>query len=728
MLGTGATGWIGNTGYGLGDTLVVGYSERLHALLSPKLDGTMRLGQALAQAKQEYIATLGVVGPYDAKVVMQTTLYALPMLRLGTATPPGPPPPPPLSTDPATGLQSADFDVSPTFTAFNTVFGRYYRADDGVQLTQRRPIEPLVSLDVTQPGLQAHGALIRLLNSPADELNFNAAYSRVVTDHSEHEPELVGETAFPTKIQHISTYSSLTGLRQRLNLIVGLFRSDGLIDVEGIGTHRRYTRVAGKVLYSNVANDWRPPQLGQLQTLTVDPRRGRLLGRRHRPRRRRRPRAGEGGRAHLPRLRRHLAHDRPPPGHRQPLRRRWAPSCLRPATRSTTTSRPRTVRATSPSRARRSSCSRSSLPPDVVPEGAAAITSSLSGTQAPSGWYRSAVQVTLTSTDPVSYSLDGGAPQDYTGPFLVTGDGVHLVEASTQAGARHTTGFVIDGTGPAAHINRTPLNPDGAGGWYVFNVHLAVSAADVGGSSVQEIRCVLDPAVAPASFAQIPPGCAYLGNGADHRVDGVHKLYAAAIDDAGNPGAVVVNEWKYDSSPPLPSAAPLASFQTAVAFPVAWSATDSGSGAKSYDVRYRTAPSNSSSFGSYTTWLSATTAIGATFTGTPGNTTCFSVRARDFAFNTSSWSSEVCTTSPLDDDQLSRSGSWTYVTRRLLRRPPEPQHPAVVAVRQRPRPRARRAGHPAAGRRHHPAALERRHEGDAEPERGVAQTKQLISF
>ncbi len=82
--------------------------------------------------------------------------------------------------------------MSPTFTAFNTVFGRYYRADDGVQLTQRRPIERLRLTRRHPAGLQAHGALIRLLNSPADELNFNAAYSRVVTDHSEHEPELVG--------------------------------------------------------------------------------------------------------------------------------------------------------------------------------------------------------------------------------------------------------------------------------------------------------------------------------------------------------------------------------------------------------------------------------------------------------------------------------------------------------------------------------------------------------
>ena len=33
-----------------------------------------------------------------------------------------------------------------------TANGRYYSADGGIQSTQRRPLEPLVSLDVTQPG------------------------------------------------------------------------------------------------------------------------------------------------------------------------------------------------------------------------------------------------------------------------------------------------------------------------------------------------------------------------------------------------------------------------------------------------------------------------------------------------------------------------------------------------------------------------------------------------
>ena len=119
-----------------------------------------------------------MISPYDAKVVNEWNLYGLPMLRLGSGIPPAPPPPPPLHTDPATNLQAASFDVSPAFTPVTIAgVGKYYKADNGIQSTPRRPLEPLVSLDVTEPASVgvAHGAFLRLLNSPVnDETPFTA--------------------------------------------------------------------------------------------------------------------------------------------------------------------------------------------------------------------------------------------------------------------------------------------------------------------------------------------------------------------------------------------------------------------------------------------------------------------------------------------------------------------------------------------------------------------------
>ena len=172
---------MGNTGYGLGDTAAVLYSEKLNLLFADRLDGSMTVGQALAFAKQEYAATPTQSG-YHLKVVDQATLMGLPMYRVGTGTTAPPPTPAITSTDSATGLPVAPFSVSPSFNRVNTAIGSYYVSDDAFA-ENRRPIEPTTKLDVTQPGLVAHGALITGLAS-TDEPNFDAAFSRVVDDLS----------------------------------------------------------------------------------------------------------------------------------------------------------------------------------------------------------------------------------------------------------------------------------------------------------------------------------------------------------------------------------------------------------------------------------------------------------------------------------------------------------------------------------------------------------------
>jgi hypothetical protein len=90
-----------------------------------------------------------------------------------------------------------------------------------------------------------------------------------------------------------------------------------------------------------------------------------------------------------------------------------------------------------------------------------------------------------------------------------------------------------DTTPPTTSISLTPAGADGSNGWHVSSVHATVSALD-SGFGVAETRCVLDPAVPPASFDDIPAGCAYTGSGADVTIDGQHTLYAASKDSAGN--------------------------------------------------------------------------------------------------------------------------------------------------------------------------------------------------
>jgi hypothetical protein len=95
-------------------------------------------------------------------------------------------------------------------------------------------------------------------------------------------------------------------------------------------------------------------------------------------------------------------------------------------------------------------------------------------------------------------------------------------------------------------------------------------------------------------------------------------------------------------------------FQTSKTFSVGWTAIDTGSGVKSYDVRWERAPYNAG-FGA---WRNAVTYTGSSLSGLPGSTYCFDARARDKALNISSWSPTRCTALPLDDRSLAASSGW----------------------------------------------------------------------
>jgi WD40 repeat protein len=260
---TGAVVYMGNTGFGLGDTAAVLYSEKLNVLFAERLDGSMTVGQALSFAKQEYAATPTLSG-YHLKVIDQATMMGLPMYRVGTGGAGTLGVPAITSTDSATGLPTASFSVSPSFTLKETSIGDYYSSDD-IFAENRRPIQPTARLDVTQPGLVAHGALITGLTS-SDETNFDAAFSRVVDDLAAFSPELVGDVTYPTKLQSIATIATPTGTRQRLGLFTGQFRSDGTPDAFGIGTQRKFTGVAGDILYAPAtATDFTPASFGPVE-------------------------------------------------------------------------------------------------------------------------------------------------------------------------------------------------------------------------------------------------------------------------------------------------------------------------------------------------------------------------------------------------------------------------------------------------------------------------------
>lgn len=113
--------------------------------------------------------------------------------------------------------------------------------------------------------------------------------------------------------------------------------------------------------------------------------------------------------------------------------------------------------------------------------------------------------------------------------------------------------------------------------------------------------------------------------------------------------------------PPTTALSPTPPWVASASIPLVWSAMSVIGPVTSYDVRYRRAKWNSE-FGPSITWQSGTSAVSATFTGTPGSTYCFGVRARDASGSVSAWPAETCAAIPLDDRSLTRSGRWVAGT------------------------------------------------------------------
>ncbi len=126
--------------------------------------------------------------------------------------------------------------------------------------------------------------------------------------------------------------------------------------------------------------------------------------------------------------------------------------------------------------------------PDASPPVTSAATSGTTGT---GGWYRGAVTVTLTATDPdgagdvarTYYTIDGAAQQTYSGPFSVSGDGTHTVsywsvdKAGNEEKPHPSQGISIDATPPSVSFGSPSPGPN-TYGWNNTAVDLPYTVSD----------------------------------------------------------------------------------------------------------------------------------------------------------------------------------------------------------------------------------------------------------
>jgi CSLREA domain-containing protein len=508
------TGFVGNTGYGLGDTDSVAFSEELMSNFAGNLGGSTTLGQALLQAKRQYYLSRVAFSNYDEKTLSEAELYGLPMYSVGSApaplfaatrisqsvtqgstplqTPSDPSPDPvhgaagstspsqgPLSSFPGTGVQSAGFAATPHFVGPVTgQDGQYFTNDGQLQAPNYRPLQPYVSLPAARSGLVAHGVVIDNLTSH-DNSPFAPDNVRPILNSSAAEPPpSFTDEAWPEKIP---TLVSL-GRDQSLNLITGQFftaTSGGTTT----GVERLWTQIGGRVTYST-SLDFTPPTIESINAFETDPgQSGDVLGFTGRF-----SDLDEHNQPGTVVFAQVIYDDGTGNWQAVQLQRDQASGLWSAGVPFSGSSIQYFVEACDGA----GNCGYSSnkgnyfdaqpLPSGTGSGGSAGTLTISPSRDADSGsWYTGTLTVTAATTAPdagVTVSVDGGPFHTADGPVTLSGDGAHVVVARDSADNTATGVYLIDTTAPAIAHTVSPAVPDGTSGWYKTQPTVTFSCPD----------------------------------------------------------------------------------------------------------------------------------------------------------------------------------------------------------------------------------------------------------
>jgi hypothetical protein len=608
------TSFVGNTGFGLGNTDSVAFSEELMAGFAGNLDGSVSIGEALANAKQSYYLGRTAFSSYDEKTLSEAELYGLPMYGVGVAPPAvGAPvaPAPAVSPDPvrgaasstspsqgtltalpATSAEVASFDVVPTFTAQSGSHGQYLTNAGQVQAPNYRPLQPFVSLPATRTGTTAHGVLVDGLTS-SDLTSFNPDNVRPTLDLSANEPEpQFADQAWPTKVPTLVSLNDSNGLRQNLNLTTGQFFTDADTHT---GVERKWTHIAGRVTYSS-SPDFNPPTIDSIDAFLsggVVTFSGRFSDLNE---------TGGPGTVVLAQV----VYDVDNTGtwRALPLQFDSASGAWSGGTAFGGAAVQYFVAACDAA----GNCGYSSnkgryFDAQPLPTPSGPITLMPSRPPDRGSWYNGTLSVTpLTSgggTVSVSVSVDGGPFTSTTSAISLTGNGPHIVNARGSDGTETTGVFLIDGRDPTITHTITPALPSGTNSWYTSAPTVAFSCSD-DVSGVVAGDCAIDGSSPAADRVTLGENAA------------AQSVAATATDGAGNTAHDSVSGLKVDLSDP---AVPVITGIVAKAYPldvpaqsaIACTSSDAISGLLSCVVT-----GYSSAFGSHTLTATATDKAGRT--------------------------------------------------------------------------------------------------------------------
>jgi hypothetical protein len=284
FLRQGAT-FIGNTGYGYGDSDLIAYSERVMTYFVEELgywaESPPTVGHALLRAKQRYYNTVAAasLSNYDEKILGVMALYGLPMLQVHM----------PITTTVHTVQRTNDKYHIPhptshilTSTAnisFNYIshtvegLGTYYTVagENDIHVTGGRPVQPRTSRNIHLPDTIAHGAL--MVGGTFSDQPVDPVISRVVTEelYLETEPSYPVERWYPSQLGTVNRFLAIDGQsRERLVVVPGQFTASSTA-TPTMGTQRLYSELVFEIYHAPfTATDFIAPSIWRVEVITTD--------------------------------------------------------------------------------------------------------------------------------------------------------------------------------------------------------------------------------------------------------------------------------------------------------------------------------------------------------------------------------------------------------------------------------------------------------------------------
>ncbi len=257
--------YVANTGYGWGlGNNEIGLSERLMHNFTQSLlkGGSARLGAALTTAKQRYYAEAATFDDYDEKILIESTLYGLPMYEIQTGAA--------LEEDPfpsvvlTSGLSVAgdglttehlNLSLAQSFGSLNETEiadGTFFDLDGHVHLAAGEPIQPKFFAEVSLSDAgQPHGVILT-----SGRYRDGAAFDPVVLQPINEyysptvEPPFDAPGWYPPLPFDFHNADSVAGA-QTLVATMGQYHS-------GQQVERLYDQMSFEVFYSSSYDWWEP--------------------------------------------------------------------------------------------------------------------------------------------------------------------------------------------------------------------------------------------------------------------------------------------------------------------------------------------------------------------------------------------------------------------------------------------------------------------------------------